>query len=188
VEVEEMAKRINLIWIMAVLIAVATLTTMLVNSCGRAKRRTVDVATGEYHTEDEIAEMSDRQKREYCRALESQRDNVQQRFDAMTAELAETGDQITAARKQKDDLERQLLAVESDIRTLDDQIEEVRALPSTWKIRPGESLSSIAALPEIYNDIDKWWKLYEVNKDKVPDPYFCFPDTVIVIPRDWPVD
>lgn len=183
-----MGKRFGILWILGLLIALVAVTAFLVSGCGGAKRRTVDVAAGEYYSEGEIAELSDGQKSEYCRDLETQRTNVQQRFEAMTADLAQTGDQITAARKRRDELERQLLSIEADIRTLDDQIEEVRALPTMWKVRPGESLSSISALPEIYNDIDKWWRLYEANKDKVPDPYFCFPDTVIVIPRDWPVD
>jgi nucleoid-associated protein YgaU len=160
----------------------------LMCGCGGGKHRTINVAAGEYYTEDEIVQLSEGRHSEYCSDLESQRAVVQGQFEALTAEVARTSDAITAARKRQDDLERQLLAVESDLRTLDDQLEEVRALPTTWKVRPGESLSSISALPEIYNDVDKWWKLYEVNKDKVPDPYFCFPDTVIVIPRDWPVD
>lgn len=180
-----MKSRISMLWILALAVGIALPAVLLNAGCGRSKQRVIDVSTGEYYTEDEIEQMSDGKRSKYCRDLEAERAAKQQEFDEMTADLARTNEQITAARADRDQLERQLIAVESDLRTLDDQLDEIKALPTTWKVRPGESLSSIAALPEIYNDVDKWWKLYEANKDKVPDPYFCFPDTVIVIPRDW---
>lgn len=179
-----MGKRLGLLWI---LVFAAPLAALLAGGCGGTKHRTVDVSAGEYYAEDEIAKLPDDLKRKYCRTLDAERTRVQQRFETTTAELTETADRITAARAKRDALDRELLTLEAELRTLDDLIAEVRALPTTWKIRPGESLSSISALPEIYNDVDKWWRLYEANKDKVPDPYYTFPDTVIVIPRDWPV-
>jgi nucleoid-associated protein YgaU len=183
-----MANKLGIVWIIALAVGLALPVMVATSGCGRGKQRTIDVAAGEYYAEDEIAELSDRKKNQYCRDLEAQRMKVQQEFDDMTADLAETNERIVAARANRDQIERDLLAVESDIRTLVDQIDEIKALPATWTIKPGESLSAISALPEIYNDVDKWWKIYEANRDKVFDPYFCFPDTVLVIPRDWPVE
>lgn len=180
-----MKNRLSMLWIIALAVGITLPAVFLSAGCGRGKQRTVDVSAGEYYTEDELQEMTDGKRNNYCRDLEAARARTQQEFDEMTAELARTNERITAARADRDQLERQLIVVEADLRTLDDQIEEIQALPTNWKVKPGESLSSIAALPEIYNDVDKWWRLYEANKDKVPDPYFCFPDTVLVIPRDW---
>ena len=42
--------------------------------------------------------------------------------------------------------------------------------------------------PRVYNDIDKWWKIFEANMHIIEDPYYIFPDTVLSIPRDWPID
>jgi len=65
---------------------------------------------------------------------------------------------------------------------------DVEALPKLWSVRAGESLSLISGYDQIYNDIDKWEKIFEANLDKIVDPYYIFPDTVLVIPRDWPTD
>lgn len=183
-----MGTKLSVLWLLVLSAGLALPAALLSSGCGGAKHRSVDVAAGEYYAEDEIEQLPDGKKKKYCQDIESERGRVQREFDAKTAEFNETGDKITATRTRKDGLERELLVVESDIRTLDDEIEEVQGLPAVWKVRPGESLSSISALPEIYNDVDKWWRIYEANKGKVPDPYFCFPDTVLVIPRDWPVD
>ena len=56
------------------------------------------------------------------------------------------------------------------------------------RIRIGESLETIAALPGVYNDAGKWWRLLEANKAIILDPYYCLADTVIFIPRDWPTN
>jgi hypothetical protein len=177
--------RITLSWIIATGLVLGLL---LSSGCGGAKHRNVDVTKGEYYSEDELSTLPDGRKGRYCRDLERERQATQQKFEATTNELEQTRELITSTRTQKEALERELLSIEAELRTLNDEVEEVKALPTTWKIRPGESLSSISALPVIYNDVDKWWKIYEANKDRVPDPYFCFPDTVIVIPRDWPVN
>ena len=85
-------------------------------------------------------------------------------------------------------METDVRRLEAEIRSLNDMIEEVKSLPTAWVIKEGESLTSIAMRDEIYNDIDKWERIFEANMDKIDDPYYIFPDTVLVIPRDWPTD
>jgi hypothetical protein len=159
----------------------------MVSGCDRgAKYRKVDVAAGQYYSEDEIQILPEGEKGKYCRDLESVRAETQREFEAKTQEAKATADQIVATRAEKDRLEREIVTLAAEIRTLGDQIDEVKALPTTWRIRAGETLASIAVLPNVYNDYDKWWRLFEANKDLVFDPWYSALDTVIVIPRNWP--
>jgi chromosome segregation ATPase len=146
------------------------------------------VPSGQYYAEDEIQSLPDNERGKYCRDLETVRAQTQREFEAKTQAVKETSDLISSTRTQKDRLERELVTLAAELRTLSDQIDEVKALPTTWRIRAGETLASISALPDIYNDYDKWWRLFEANKDIVFDPWYSATDTVIVVPRDWPTD
>lgn len=156
--------------------------------CSGTKKREVDVSAGEYYGEDEIAELSDKKKNQYCEEIGIELTRTQQEFEAKTQELKDTREAIDATRLAIDPVEREVLRLEAEIRTLNDLISEVKALPSTWTVKDGESMSLIASFPEVYNDVEKWWKIFEANQDKVDDPFYVFPDTVLVIPRDWPTD
>ena len=174
-----------------VALIVAALVAPLVvvsGGCSRSKKREVDVSAGEYYGEDELLEMSDRSKNKYCQDLGTELTRTQAEFEAKTQDLKDTREAVDATRLAIDPVEREVLRLESDIRTLNDLIAEVRALPTTWTVKDGESLSLISSFPEDYNDVEKWWKIFEANQDKVDDPFYVFPDTVLVIPRDLPTD
>jgi len=156
--------------------------------CEKSKVRQVSVPAGEYYSESEVLELTEGAKNTYCRDIEEERARTQQEFEAKTQELATINGQITAARAKRDQLDRDLLTTEAEIRTLNELVGEVLALPTSWRIRIGDSLESIAALPQVYNDPDRWWKLFEANKLILLDPNYCLADTVIVIPRDWLAD
>jgi nucleoid-associated protein YgaU len=156
--------------------------------CESAKVRDADVAAGDYYSEDEIAALDEGAAGTYCRDLEAVRTRTEAEFEAKTKELAGINQTITSTRAKRDQLDRDLLATEAEIRTLNDLISEVRALPTQWRIRVGDDLKAIAALTPVYNDSLKWWKLFEANKDILLDPHYCLADTTIVIPRDWQTD
>jgi nucleoid-associated protein YgaU len=156
--------------------------------CGGPKLRKVNVSEGDYYSEDEWASLSSRQKDAYCRTLTTEMDATQAEFEAKTTELQDTKDLIASTRQQVVPVERQVHELEAEIRDLNSQIDEVKALPTTYTVKPGDWLTTIARNEKIYNDMDKWWKIFEANKDKIDDPYYIFPDTVLVIPRDWPVE
>jgi len=158
------------------------------SGCSRSKQRQVNVSAGEYYSEDELLEMSDGKKSAYCQDLQAELTRTQEEHDAKTRDLLETRDLTRALRAKIGPIEREVLQLESDIRSLNDLIEEVKALPTEYVVKDGDSLSYISSRPEIYNDIEKWWKIFEANQDKVDDPFYVFPDTVLVIPRDWPTD
>lgn len=156
--------------------------------CSGSKRRHVSVSAGEYYSEDEYDLLGNRAKSQYCKALQEEMATSQAEFERVTREIQNAKDLIKSTRRQIVPIEREVLQLESDIRSLEDDIADVKALPAQWAIRPGESLTIIAMQKNVYNDIDKWWRIFDANRDKIVDPYYIFPDTVLLIPRDWPIE
>ncbi len=174
--------------IVASIAGVAVGTLLLSIGCGGANLRRVDVRDGEYYSEDEYELLSDGQKNGYCGNLERELLLARQDFEEKTIAIQEATDETVSIRQRIIPMETDVRRLEAEIRSLNDMIEEVKSLPTAWVIKEGESLTSIAMRDEIYNDIDKWERIFEANKDKIEDPYYIFPDTVLVIPRDWPTD
>lgn len=177
---------INSITSITRLVAVVMMTVVVTAGCSGTKGRHVDVSAGEYYSEDEYAELSNKEKEAYCVALEKELGTLQGQVDEKQAELSATREQIEKLRNQIAPIERELLRIDSDIRTLTSQINELEALPSTWNIQSGECLWLIAGYEDIYSDPVKWPRIYRANTDKIIDPEWIYPDTVLVIPRDWP--
>ena len=156
--------------------------------CTGSKIRNVNIAAGEYYSEEEYESLSGSQKSNYCRQLTSEMAVADSEYQGKQKEIQDTKDLIQSIRQQIVPIEQEVLAHESDIRSLNDKIGAVKALPTVWKIKPGDTLTLIAMKEDIYKDIEKWFRIFEANQDKIEDPYYIFPDTVLVIPRDWPTD
>jgi len=156
--------------------------------CTSSKVQPVNVSQGQYYTEDEYAALSGHRKDSYCEALTERMQVVQSDMEARQREIEDTRNHIATLRGQIVPLQNEVIRLDAEIRTLNDQIKAVKSLPKEWKVKPGESLTLIAMNEQVYNDIDKWWKIFEANQDKIDDPYYIFPDTVLVIPRDWPIE
>lgn len=156
--------------------------------CGGSKHRNVSIEAGEYYSEDELKSLSSGRRSDYCKQLTSELDTAQKDHQRIQTEIQATKDLIQSIRRQIVPIEQEVLQLESAIRTVTDEIEAVKALPAEYKIKDGDSLTLISMKEDIYNDIEKWSRIFEANQDKVDDPWFIFPDTVLVIPRDWPTD
>lgn len=156
--------------------------------CSGSKVKPVNVAAGEYHSEEDQAALSRSEKSAYCAALTKELTGAQQAFQQKQKEIQDAKNLTQSIRQQIVPIEQEVLKLESDIRSVNDKIAAVKALPRTYKIRPGDWLSLIAMQKTVYNDVDKWLRIFEANRDKIEDPYYIFADTVLVIPRDWPVD
>jgi len=156
------------------------------SGCSRTKGRAIDVTSGEYYSEAEYTELSNKEKEKYCSDLEAELSKLQGQVDTHQAELQATRQQIESLRNQIAPVERELLRIESDIRALSGQIAVYESYPKQWRIQSGECLWIIAGYEEIYADPVKWPRVFRANMDKIDDPEWIYPDTVLVIPRDWP--
>lgn len=63
-------------------------------------------------------------------------------------------------------------------------VSEQTSLVQTYKVGKGETLSEIAARPEVYGDSKKWPEIYNANKEKLKSPDRIFPGQVLKIPRE----
>ncbi|MGD8412705.1 MAG: LysM peptidoglycan-binding domain-containing protein [Candidatus Latescibacterota bacterium] len=167
------------------LVLVATVS-FVAAGCGGSKGRDIDVSSGEYYSEEEYAELSRGEKESYCAALESELSMLQGQVDERRGELTATRKQIESLKNQISPIERELLRIDSDIRSLTSQIAELEALPKEWVIQPGECLWIIAGYEQVYSDPVRWPRIFRANTDKIVDPEWIYPDTALVIPRDWP--
>jgi len=169
-------------------VAAFALIAMWLTGCSRTTARHVNIDAGEYYSEQELETMSNRQKARYCSDLGKALAALQTEVEAKQDSLKNTRKEIDSLRNQITPLERDILRVDSDVRTLTGQIAELEALPKTHVVKPGETLDIIAMQEDIYNDPQKWPRIYRANMDKIDDPFWIFPDTVLVIPRDWPTE
>jgi nucleoid-associated protein YgaU len=174
-----MSAAVRLVLLIAVFGLIAT-------GCSRSKGRHVDVSAGEYYSEEEYEELSRKRKNEYCEALEQELAMLQGQVGEKRGELTATRKQIESLKNRITPIERELLRIDSDIRSLTSQIDELEALPKTWNIQTGECLWIIAGYEDIYSDPVKWPRIFRANMNKIDDPEWIYPDTVLVIPRDWP--
>lgn len=53
-----------------------------------------------------------------------------------------------------------------------------------YVVQEGDSLSRIAAKPEIYGNGHKWYRIYQANQDQLKDPNSLRPGMTLNIPRD----
>jgi len=183
-----MGNRFGTIWKSALTAAVVVSGALLIGACGGSKEKKIDVAAGEYYSEAELEQLPAGTKNRYCSDLGTVRESAQQELEAKTQELNKTNEKIKTANAKRVELDRERVRLEVEVRALKDKITEVAALPDSVRIRVGESLETIAALPDVYNDAGKWWKLLEANKQIVLDPFYCLSDTMIYIPRNWPAN
>jgi nucleoid-associated protein YgaU len=167
-------------------IVALALVAVVASGCSRTKGRQVDVSAGDYYSQEEYEALSNGEKKGYAVALEQELGMLQGHADERRDELTATRQQIESLRSQITPIERELLRIESDIRSLTSQVTELEALPQNWNIQSGECLWLIAGYEEVYSDPIKWPRIYRANTDKIEDPEWIYPDTVLVIPRHWP--
>jgi nucleoid-associated protein YgaU len=168
--------------------AAIVVSAILLGGCSRTTARHMDVTAGEYYSEEEFDKLPRRAKENYCSSLGQELAKLQGQVEKQQDELKDTRKEIESLRNQITPIEREILRIDSDIRTLTGQIAELEALPKTWTVKPGETIDIIAAYDEVYSDPTKWPRIYRANIGKIEDPMWIYPDTVLLIPRDWPVE
>jgi nucleoid-associated protein YgaU len=154
--------------------------------CSGSKGIKVNISEGEYYSEDEYAELSKGDKEAYCEALGKELALLKKGNSERESKLKATKEQIEKLKSELEPLEAEILRIDSDVRSLNNQVKELEALPKNWVIKPGECLWTIAGYGDVYSDPVKWPRIYRANTDRIEDPAYIYPDTVLTIPRDWP--
>jgi nucleoid-associated protein YgaU len=169
-------------------VCVIALVGLSLVGCSKTTGRHVDVAAGEYYSEDEFAQLSSSDQAAYCAALEAERNRVQTELELTQEDLMATRKEIDATRNKITPVEKEILRLEADIRTLSGQVAALERLPREYTVKEGDCLSIIADRDDIYAAASKWPRIYRANLDKIEDPVWIYPNMVLVIPRDLPTE
>ncbi|MCD6570169.1 MAG: LysM peptidoglycan-binding domain-containing protein [Deltaproteobacteria bacterium] len=60
--------------------------------------------------------------------------------------------------------------------------------PTIYVVKEGDTLPSIAARHEIYNDSYMWPLIYKANRDQIKDPQIIYPGQDLKVPRDMSIE
>jgi nucleoid-associated protein YgaU len=60
-----------------------------------------------------------------------------------------------------------------------------QALPNSYRVQPGDSLSSISGQDQIYGNWQMWPLIYDANRTQINDPDLIFPQQNLGIPRGY---
>ena len=100
------------------------------------------------------------------------------KYDASKAKLEEA-----EAAYDANEFEKALSTVNEAINEYNAGKDICESKPTTYVVKRGDTLKSIAAKPEIYGDSSQWTRIYKANKGKIKDPMHLIEGQVLVIPR-----
>lgn len=159
--------------------------------CGKPVLRVADASLGDYYTEKEYRKLSDEQKAEYCRELKEQLSTYRYEVEDAREALAALEAKSLAHQAATDSLLALWSAVQQRTEALRSKgpgravAGESRSSGGVarYTIRPGDTLSKISARPEVYGHAGAWKRLYDANRDRIPNPDRLTPGQEIRIPR-----
>jgi nucleoid-associated protein YgaU len=183
--------------------AVLAILAAVVAGCGKPVLRIADASLGDYYTEKEYQKLSEEQRAEYCQELSEQRDlfreqieGAEEALDALHQNKGPLRAEIDSLTARAEELERRLAEARAaggtsaskggsakDGATKDGTAASTTAGSHRHVVRPGESLWSISAKPEVYGEGARWNRLYRNNKDRIQNPDRIYPGQEIQIPR-----
>lgn len=105
---------------------------------------------------------------------------------------SETKEEAQKLKTKKQKLKEQDIKKEEIIKQEPQKIETIQPqiIPSVinmsvkYIVRQGDTLTSIAESPEIYNDPKQWRKIYNANREKISPTFGVEPGVELIIPRD----
>ena len=100
------------------------------------------------------------------------------------AELAAGFGAAEEARRKAEEEARRKAAEEARRKAEEEARKALEARSFTsYRVGSGESLASIAALPNVYGDPLLWPLLYQANRDQIKDPSQIYVGQILTIPR-----
>lgn len=92
-----------------------------------------------------------------------------------------------AALAAQEEEQRKVVVVEKPVVKPTPKPKPVITKVSEYDVREGETLWTISALPQVYNEGLLWPLLYQANRDQIKDPRQIFPGQILSIRRDMTV-
>ncbi len=114
---------------------------------------------------------------------------LMQRLFREFAGRAETARHMTAQGKQSrlEELGKEVAIKRDEIRK-QGQSELLEIFPAIYVVKNGDTLPSIAARHDIYNDSFMWPLIYKANRDQIKDPKLIYEGQDLKIPRDMTME
>ncbi|HEU5312055.1 MAG TPA: LysM peptidoglycan-binding domain-containing protein [Candidatus Eisenbacteria bacterium] len=161
--------------------------------CGKPVLRVADASLGDYYTKKEYESLSEEQREEYCTELANQRDlfleqiaSAEEALQAQRLREEPRRRELDSLRVAADQLEGRLAEARSGAEIAGGDPKNVGAKDdpaNAYTVRSGDSLWRIAARGGVYGRGARWTRLYEANRDRIPDPDRIYPGQEIQIPR-----
>ncbi len=174
-------KRISILLALALL-----LPTLVLTGCGKKAVRQVDVASGDYYTEEEFKWLSNDERDEYCEDLASELERLKMAAQADEMRQGQIADDLKKLKQKATALQGKLASQGDRFKNLEKEIAYFESLPGSYTVVKGDCLWNISGKEEIYADPIKWPRIYRANKDQISDPHWIFPKQVFAIPRECP--
>jgi LysM repeat protein len=111
------------------------------------------------------------------------------RLKTMFESRSDQAKEATAMAKQK-----RLEALGQEVAVKKEEIKKqaepdiLQVYPSIYIVKKGDTLPSIAARYEVYNDSFMWPLIYKANRDQIKDPKVLYTGQDLKIPRDMSMD
>jgi nucleoid-associated protein YgaU len=92
-----------------------------------------------------------------------------------------------AKQKRIEALEKEMTIKKEDTRKQGES-DSGSALPSIYTVKKGDTLPSVAARHDIYNDSFMWPLIYKANRDQIKDPKVLYGGQELKVPRDMSLE
>jgi nucleoid-associated protein YgaU len=165
--------------ITAAAIAIATLA----GGVSAARAEDYDLEAGDYLTIEEYGKLSKDEALEYCQRLAQEIDIQTDNASAANERMAEIDEKIVELRAGVAEARGAADPLAAEVSELERRLRELQERPNSHTVAPGETLRRIAGYPEVYGDREQWHRLYEANRDRIPDPNRVPAGTELTIPR-----
>ncbi|MDM7913996.1 MAG: LysM peptidoglycan-binding domain-containing protein [Candidatus Eisenbacteria bacterium] len=152
------APRIRLAPVLALLLLVA-----LAAGCAphATTTRVADVSKGDFYTNDEIRGLTPEQRDRYCESLNAQIESYRGETQKLLAQADSVSALAESLRVVNSSLSSQMRDLDTEVR----QLRLARRAVSTYIVKAGDTLQSIASA--VYGDPGRWQDIYAVNKDQI---------------------
>ena len=154
----------------------------LLLAAGSLRAQTYDLDQGHYLTAEEYAKLSKDEAVAYCQKLAQEIDIQNDNAAATKTETADLDKEVAGLNAHLAEVKSASAQTTAEIAELESKLAEP-AKPSKHVVVEGEWLYRIAGRPEVYGDRLQWKRIWEANRDRVPNPDLLYVGIELVIPR-----